>query len=152
MENKEKQNTTNKAEEKNDAETPLFRKEALHAKKGSYFGKTLIVASLSFSVWALGLFVIAVAIGLFLYFGEYAKRQIVQGVLIPDTGLMTVYAKNPGIVVNKFVHQGEEVKKGQLLYLISTEQEALTEQSLSAQQITLLEKQIEVQKKQNCYV
>ena len=145
MENEEKKDR-DKDEEKDTSSTPLFRKEVIQAKKGSYFGKTLIVAPISFLFWSCGLFIIAVMIGLFLYFGEYAKRQIVQGVLVPDAGLMTVYAKNHGVVVNKFVRQGDEVKKGQLLYLISTEQEALTEQSLSAQQVVLLEKQIEVQK------
>lgn len=125
---------------------PLFRQEALQAKKGNYFGKTLIVTPISFMVWAIGIFSIAVIIGLYLYFGEYAKRQSVDGVLVPDKGLINIYAKNPGVVVKRFVNQGDVVKKGDLLYLISTEQEALTDRSLSVQQVELLEKQIEVQK------
>ena len=140
MENEEKKDNSSSSS------TPLFRQEVIQNKKGNYFGKTLIVTPISFLIWSIGIFLIAVVIGLYLYFGEYAKRQSAEGVLVPDKGLITVYAKGQGVVAKKFVQQGQEVKKGDLLYLISTEQEALTEQSFSMQQVALLEKQIEVQK------
>lgn len=139
------QNEQNEQEEDGDS-TPLFRAEAMQAKKGSYFGKTLIITPVSFSIWTFGISAVALVIGLYLFFGEYSKRQTVQGILVPDKGLMTIYAKSPGVVIKKFVTQGDKVIQGQLLYLISTEQEALGEQGLAAQQIALLEKQIEVQK------
>jgi len=124
----------------------LFRKEVLQSNQVSYLGKTLIVTPISFSIWSFGIFLVAITIGLFLYFGEYSKKQIVPGVLIPDKGLINIYAKSHGIVINKFVQQGQEVAKGQLLYLISAEQEALSQQGVSAQQLSLLEKQIAIQK------
>jgi len=133
-------------EEEEEDNTPLFRAEAMEAKKGSYFGKTLIITPLSFSVWTFGISAIALVIGLYLYFGEYSKRQTVEGMLVPDKGIMTIYAKNPGIITKKFVTQGDKVAQGQLLYLISTEQESLGGPGMAAQQIELLEKQIEVQK------
>lgn len=126
--------------------TLLFREEVIQAKKGNYFGKILIITPVSFSIWSLGIFLIAIIIGLYLYFGEYSRRHTVEGMLVPDKGIISVYAKNYGIVAQKFVQQGEEVKKGQLLYLVSTEQEALTSQNLYARQIELLEKQIIAQK------
>lgn len=133
-------------EEQEQDQTSLFRKEVIQRKKGNYFGKTLIITPISFSIWSFGIFFIAIIIGLFLYFGEYSKRQTVQGVLIPDKGLITIYAKGHGVVTNKLVQQGSEVEKGQLLYLISTEQDAPSKQSFSAQQLALLKKQIELQK------
>ena len=78
-------------------------------------------------------------------FGKYAKRQDVRGMLIPNKGLINVYAKNPGVVAKSFVKQGEQVAKGQLLYLISTEQHTLSEQGAVEQQVKLLEKQIALQ-------
>jgi membrane fusion protein len=146
LEQEHQGNQENQKQDKNSSETPLFRQEVIQAKKGSYFGQTLIVTPVSLSMWSFGLFSIAVVIGLYLYFGEYTKRQTVDGLLVPDKGLITIYAKNPGVVVKKFVQQGEEVTKGQLLYLVSTEQESVTEQGIVAQQAALLEKQIEVQK------
>lgn len=148
MENEDTQKNqeAHEKQDKDSLETPLFRQEVVQAKKGSYFGKTLIVTPVSLSIWSFGMFFIAVAIGLYLYFGEYTKRQTVDGLLIPDKGLIAIYAKTPGTIVEKFAQQGEEVTKGQLLYHISTEQEAVAEQGFSAQQIALLEKQIETQK------
>ena len=128
------------------SETPLFRKEVIIHKKGSFLGKTVLVSPISFSVWIISAFCIALAIVLFLTFGKYVRRQAVQGILVPDKGIINIYAKNPGIVTKSFIHQGDQVKKGQLLYLISTEQETLSEKSLSVQQINLLEQQIEMQK------
>jgi membrane fusion protein len=121
---------------------PLFRQEALQHKKGSYLGKAIIASPISFSLWAWGIFIIAVALGLFLYFGKYAKRQEVIGMLVPNKGLIHVYANAQGIVVNRYVQQGDKVTKGQLLYLISTERHTLSDQGAYAQQAELLEKQI----------
>lgn len=107
-------------------EIPLFRKEALEHKKGSYLGKSLIITPISFTIWTFSLFAIAVLLGLFLYFGKYAKRQDVPGILIPNKGLMQVYVKSAGIVADRFVQPGEKVIQGQLLYLISTEQHTMS--------------------------
>lgn len=148
-ENKQDQEAQVNQEDQNQesSETPLFRQEVIQAKKGSYFGKTLIVTPIAISIWSFGMFFIAVLVGLYLYFGEYTKRQTVEGVLVPDKGLITIYAKSTGgVVAKKFVQQGDEVIKGQLLYVISTEQESATEPGITAQQVALLEKQIESQK------
>ncbi len=123
-------------------EIPLFRQEALQHKKGSYLGKTLIVSPISFTIWAISIFTIAVALGLFLYFGKYAERKEVIGMLVPSKGLINVYANAHGIVADKFVKQGDKVTKGQLLYLISTEHHTLSDQGAIAQQIESLEKQV----------
>lgn len=126
----------------------LFRKEVLNAKRNTYFGRVLIITPISYSVWMFGIFFIVIAMGLFFYFGEYSSSKKVFGALVPDKGLITIYAKNRGVVVKKFIEQGEEVTKGQLICLISTEQEAASVLSLSAERITILEKQIALQKNQ----
>lgn len=124
----------------------LFRKEALEFKKTNHFGKIIVIMPISFAIWAWGIFFVALSVGLFLYFGEYTKNQMAQGVLVPDKGMVTIYARAHGIISNKFVTQGETVLKGQILYLISTEQASLSQQSVLAQQSTLLQKQIAIQK------
>jgi membrane fusion protein len=142
MANEENNNNTQETKK----EIPLFRKEALEHKKVSFLGKATIITPISYSIWTLGLFAIAVTLGLFLYFGKYAKRQEVLGMLVPNKGLIHVHAKGVGVVTNRFVEQGDKVTKGQLLYLISTEQHTLSEQGAVAQTVESLEKQIAVQK------
>lgn len=127
-------------------ENSLFREEVINRKKGSNLGKVIIVAPLSYRFWSFGIFGIVVVLGLFLYFGKYTIRQEVQGILVPNKGLINIYAGKSGIVRDRFIQQGDEVKEGQILYLISTEQHNLTERSLSEQQIASLEQQVEVQK------
>ena len=127
-------------------ETSLFRKEVLEHKKVSYLGKVIIIMPISFFFWSLGIFAIAVVLGLFLYFAQYTKKHEVVGILVPDSGLIHVYAKKPGVVVKKFVDQNDNVKKGQILYLISTEQNNLSRNGIFTQQIKSLDHQIKIQK------
>lgn len=132
--------------EQKPAGTSLFRKEVLQHRISKSLGKVVLVTPVSFMVWSVGSSLIAVSLILFLYFGEYTRRQEVHGMLTPDKGLINIYAEKPGIIINKFANQGDEVKKGQLLYLVSTEQHNLTEKSLYTQQKESLEKQIKTQK------
>jgi membrane fusion protein len=124
----------------------LFRKEVLENQRISGLGKVMISAPISFSVWSGGLFFCALALGLFLCFGKYTKRQEVYGVLVPDKGVVNAYAKRTGVITKAFVQQGDQVSESQLLFLVSTVQHDLTDNSLSAQQVQLLAKQVEIQK------
>ena len=128
------------------SEHSLFREEVINRKKGSNLGNVVIIAPLSYRFWSFGIFGIAVVLGLFLYFGKYTKRQEVHGILIPSKGLINVYSNKSGVITDKFVEQGEVVKKGQLLYSISTQQHAVDDETPNMEQIILIEKQIEMQK------
>lgn len=138
--------TTPNQNEQKTAEMSLFRKEVLQHRISKSLGKVVLVAPVPFNVWVAGSSLIAVALLLFLYFGEYTRRREVHGMLAPDKGLIDIYAEKPGVIIQKFVQQGAEVKKGQLLYLVSTEQYNLTGQSLYIQQKESLEKQVKMQK------
>ncbi|WP_039455016.1 HlyD family secretion protein [Candidatus Jidaibacter acanthamoebae] len=137
-------NNPNK-DKQNPAETPLFRNEVLQKTKGSYQGKIIITNPISFTCWSLGIFLVTIMLIIFLSSGEYTRRQEVQGMLVPDKGLINIYAKKSGIVTNKFIQQGDTIKAGQILYYISTDQHTLAGQTLSEQQVGLLKNQIHIQ-------
>jgi len=63
----------------------------------------------------------ALVVILFFVFGSYTRRTTVEGVLTPDSGLVKLYAKQPGIVLSKHVVEGQSVTRGQVLYTISTD-------------------------------
>jgi len=132
-------------ESSGERDTTLFRSEVLDRKKGTYFGKITAITPISFSVWALGISFIALALIVFLCWGRYAKRQEVHGMLVPSGGLLHVYAKFPGVVVDRLVKQGDCVTKGQPLYLISTEQYVSSRRGVAARQTDLLKRQISIQ-------
>ena len=52
--------------------------------------------------------------------GEYTKRSTVKGQLIPDKGLVQVYTTTAGVIIEKYVSEGQAVKAGDMLYKIST--------------------------------
>jgi membrane fusion protein len=99
----------------------LFRKEALQARQTPWLGEIVLARPISFGVAACAAAACAIAVCLFLAFGTYTKRVTVSGQLVPDSGLIKLYAPHTGIVVERRVHKGEVVKAGDLLYVVSTD-------------------------------
>ncbi|WP_269502207.1 HlyD family secretion protein [Burkholderia sp. IMCC1007] len=99
----------------------LFRSEATEAQRTSRLGEIVLIRPVSF------IFLTAIALGmaaiviLFFVFGSYTRRTAVEGVLTPDSGLVKLYAKQPGIVLRRKVVEGQSVKRDQVLYTVSTD-------------------------------
>ena len=123
----------------------IFRKKVLQ-KNRNYLGKVVLIRPISFSILAIGITCITITVLAFLYFGEYTRKQEVFGILVPDKDLIEVYSEDPGIVVQKFVQQGDSVKKDQPLCMISTKRYSSNNDSIFDKQVELMKQQIEVQK------
>lgn len=103
---------------------PLFRKQALAAQRAAPLGDIVLIRPVSFAMVtaALGGFVLLVC--LFLAFGTYTKRATVSGQLAPDTGLLKLYVPQPGVVLERRVQEGQQVKAGDVLYVVSGDQQS----------------------------
>ena len=99
----------------------LFRKEALEFRKVKLHGEILITNPLSMTVLTVISCVIAFLLVTYLVWGEYTQKQRVRGVLVPDKGLIRVYATQQGTIINLHVKEGEHVQAGQLLYSQTSE-------------------------------
>ncbi|WDG77624.1 biotin/lipoyl-binding protein [Pseudomonas chlororaphis] len=55
------------------------------------------------------------------FFGSDAKRSTISGQLVPVSGQAKMYVPQAGIVFEKFVHEGQAVKRGDPLLSISSE-------------------------------
>lgn len=97
----------------------LFREDAIDAQKSKWIGEVILLRPFSFTVLTIFAAFFAIILLLFLFFGSYTKRSTVSGQLMPNTGLIRVYAKEGGIVTQKFVKEGQAVTKGQPLYEVS---------------------------------
>lgn len=117
----------------------LFRDDALEAQKTSWIGDVVLIRPFSFTVLTTIAVFFATAILLFLYFGTYTKRSTVAGQLMPSSGLIRVFSQEAGIITDKFVTDGQLVKKGQPLYAVS-----LIRFSDFGNYNTSLQKQIEI--------
>ena len=100
---------------------PLYRSEALSAQKTKWLGGIILIRPLTYSFLTALAVILAVIVALFLIFGTYTKRTTVIGQLLPDSGLVKVYVPQVGVVVEKHVVEGQLVKKGDVLYVLSSE-------------------------------
>lgn len=98
----------------------LFRKEALDAKQAKWTGTIILSRPFSFTYLTICALCIALVVIAFAIWGSYTKRSTVQGQLIPQSGLIQVYTTQSGTVLKKNVYEGQSVKKGDILFTIST--------------------------------
>lgn len=98
----------------------LFRDAALKHNQSKWIGDIVLIRPVSFTVLTIFAALTGIAIISLLFFGSYTKRSSVQGQLIPDAGLIKIYAAEPGIILEKYVKDGQVLKQGDALYLLST--------------------------------
>ncbi|MCA3217795.1 MAG: HlyD family efflux transporter periplasmic adaptor subunit [Burkholderiales bacterium] len=99
----------------------MFRKEALQAKSTAFLGSTVLRPPLSFAAWSAIACVLAAAVIAFLFLGDYTKRTRVVGITAPAAGVIKLMAPQPGIVVERHAEEGQVVKAGDVLFVLSTE-------------------------------
>tara|TARA_B100000929_G_C15505045_1_gene418566 strand:+ start:38 stop:1303 length:1266 start_codon:yes stop_codon:yes gene_type:complete len=99
--------------------TELFRKEALESKSTSHLGSARLITPVTAKFWALYSTTILVFIITFILFAEYNIKVSVEGVLFPQTGLITIQSPSNGTVEKIFVKLNQELVKGDSILLIN---------------------------------
>lgn len=94
---------------------PLFRTEALQARRHSWLGEVVLDQPPSARGLAAGAILAGIAIVLLLAYGDYTRRTRVAGQLVPTQGLATVVAPVSGIVAHLPVEEGQRLLSGQTL-------------------------------------
>lgn len=110
--------------------TPLFREEALDFQQTKWLGEVVVIRRLSFAVVTMMFSAITLALVLFLALGTYTRRTTVVGQLIPNIGVVKVYPLQPGIVIQRYVHEGQAVHKGDILFRISSDRRYSPQQNV----------------------
>lgn len=99
----------------------LFRKEAVEHSKNRLYGDVILLQPLSVTVLVVSVVVVCALIISMLFWGTYARKETVRGYIVPDKGIVKVYAPNPGTIYEVHVEEGQEVQEGQPLVTIVTE-------------------------------
>ncbi len=99
----------------------LFRPEALDAQKRSTLGTVLLVSPLSMRLAAAVSLLFCICMALFLTFATYTKRTAASGVLLPENGLIRIYAPQAGVVNSLDVAEGQNVNTGAVLMALSSD-------------------------------
>jgi membrane fusion protein len=102
-------------------EVPLFRPEAERQQRDQLYGEIILLRpiAVSFLLWLmLGFSIVAIA---FLMVGHYARKAHLSGLLLPDQGLIKLYAPIGGTLLTCRVHEGQQVQKGDILLEVSAD-------------------------------
>ncbi|MGS5087805.1 HlyD family secretion protein [Hydrogenophaga sp. A37] len=101
----------------------LFRAEALASQRTQLLGEIVLTPKLSTLWMSLVAALLALAVIAFLMLGSHTRRVTVSGQLMPAGGLIRVYTPQAGVVLEKRVSDGQLVKKGALLYVLSSDRQ-----------------------------
>jgi len=115
----------------------LYRKEALEAQTPALHGKIILIQPMSFRFLTAMALAMAGVVILFLLCGSYTRHSTVSGQLVPDGGLIRIYAPQTGVVLERHVQENQHVDAGDVLFVISSERRSSiendTQASISAQ-------------------
>lgn len=100
----------------------LFRDSAVRHKLTKSSGTVL-----NYSRWtrpvAAASAALSVGLLFLIVFGHYTRAVAISGYLVPEGGILRVFAPQPGVIVEKRVKSGDHVAKGQVLFVLSSDRE-----------------------------
>ena len=94
---------------------PLFRIEALQARRHSWLGEVVLDQPVSARVLAVGVLLACAGVVWLLAGGDYTRRTRVAGQLVPTQGLSTVVAPVSGVIAELTVQEGQRLLPGDVL-------------------------------------
>lgn len=93
----------------------LFRRQSQESFVDTGFGKTINLTTPGMVLISTVLLLIAVIIGLYLYFGQYTRTEIVAGVLVPKSGQSVIRASAGGVVREINIKLGQQISAGETI-------------------------------------
>lgn len=112
---------------------PLFRHEVLAQRQTQWLGTVLLTPKLSHRLFAVYGLLVTCAITTLLCFGHYTRTAKVSGWLVPEQGIVRIFAQQMGVVAALYAKEGTEVKKNDPLLALSTELHSTTLGNTQAQ-------------------
>ncbi len=117
----------------------LFRKQILEEKASQGFGKILLSAPFSVKVIITLLVALFVTALLFLSLGHYNRRETGVGILVPDRGLIKIYAPRSGTIETVSVNEGDIVDEGAQLFALSQDKTFAADRKAAKDRLVELE-------------
>jgi membrane fusion protein len=99
----------------------LFRQQAIDAQREKLLGEVSLARPVPLWVFTALALAFAVALVAFTIWGEYARRERVDGFLALDVGAARILAPEPGTIAELLANEGDEVEAGQPLIRLSFE-------------------------------
>ncbi len=125
--------------------TSLFRMEAWSASRTTWLGEITMIRPLTFTLLTAIAAAFAALLVTLLLCGSYTRRSNVSGQLMADLGVIKVYPPQAGVILKKMVREGQPVRQGEVLYLVSSERQAANHSEVQlavSQQVALREQSL----------
>lgn len=105
-----------------DEATPLFRAQVLEERQAQWLGAVLLKPRPMHMWFGACAALTAALVLLALALGSYTKKARVTGWLVPEQGLVRVFAPRAGVATRLLAQEGEAVAQGQALLVLSSEE------------------------------
>ncbi|WP_171982084.1 biotin/lipoyl-binding protein [Aquaspirillum sp. LM1] len=99
----------------------MFRKEVLNARAEHKHGSVILIRPVSSWIFVACTVFIVASITAYLVLGSYTKRATATGSLLPVNGLVRIIPPIAGMVSERRVEEGQHVRKGDILFVLSDE-------------------------------
>jgi membrane fusion protein len=99
----------------------LFRQEAIEHQRRSWLGGIALAQPLALRMLAIAAALMGIGLLVLFVFGEYSSKARVTGQLVPDRGLIAVASQSAGVVVQRRVDEGAQVRAGEVIAVLSGE-------------------------------
>ena len=110
----------------------LFRTEALEYRQHAWLGGIQLIRPLSLTVLTVFVLVVATVVGAYLSIGEYTRKARLSGYLVPDRGVIRLLPAQAGTVVERHAVEGQTVRRGDVLFVLSVDRTTLSGDTESA--------------------
>ena len=100
---------------------PLFRPEVLAQQQNGLHGEVLVARQPALRLLVALAAAFAIALVCCALWGQYTRKEHVTGYLVPTRGLIKLYPPQAGTVLEKPVREGQAVKQGDVLLVLSSE-------------------------------
>lgn len=95
--------------------TPLFRPQALKAQRQTLEGSVAVRTPGALQWLGAGSLLVLVAIIALVIWGEYSRKQVALGQVVTSSGLARITVREPGVLVELPLQEGQQVAAGQVL-------------------------------------
>ena len=120
----------------------LFRQEAVDFQRHNReWGQVALLQPLSIKVTTWSITVVIALIISFLFLGQYSRKETVVGYLTPTSGTSKIFVPQLGTIREIHVNEGQQVREGQTLLTIDTDQIAANGLDVNATMVDTLRSQ-----------
>ena len=116
----------------------LFRPEVLAQRPDGRHGEVLIAHPPALILLVALAVAFTAGLAAYAWWGEYTRKEHVSGSLVPTRGLIRVFPPQAGTVLEKAVREGQPVRQGDVLLVLSSERASTATRETQAAQLAAL--------------